>query len=383
MFDPLKRVASIDDLRLRAQKKLPRSVFGFLDGGATDECTLQANRSAFSRYQFVPKVAKDVSQIDLSTDILGARASMPVALSPIGFAGMFYPNGEVLAAKVAKQHNIPFCLSTNSVKPLEAITDAVPQGNNWFQLYFLKDRDWMNSLVERAKNSGYSTLCVTLDLPVAGRRERDIRNGFSVPLRPTLTELLDLLCHLPWLVRAASDPVRFGNFDGNPHADGFVSIAQHVANMFDPTVTWDDVKKIRDDWPGKLVIKGILHPEDAEQAVKIGAEAISISNHGGRQLDGSISALQALEQIAPAVSGQIELLLDGGVRRGTDIIKALHLGATAVLIGRPYIYGLAAAGEQGVEKVLELLQQEMKNAFALLGVQTCRELAGIDLRKSP
>ena len=383
MFNSMKRVASVDDLRRIAKKKLPRSVFGFLDGAAADELTLQENRSAFSRYQFVPRVAKDVSQIDLSTEILGVKSSMPVSLSPIGFAGLFYPKGELLAAKVAKQNNIPFCLSTNSVKPLEAITEAVPEGNNWFQLYFLKDRDWMKSLVERAKKAGYSTLCVTVDLPVAGRRERDVRNGFSVPLKPTPTELLDFLCHAPWLIRAARDPVRFGNFDGNPHASGFVSIAQHVADMFDPTVTWDDVKKIRDDWPGKLVIKGILHPEDAEQAAKIGAEAISISNHGGRQLDGSISALDALEAIAPVVDGRLELLLDGGVRRGTDIVKALHLGASSVLIGRAYIYGLAVAGERGVTKVLELLEDEMKNAFALLGLQACEDISQISMIKRP
>ncbi|MEQ8346500.1 MAG: alpha-hydroxy acid oxidase [Sneathiellaceae bacterium] len=370
----LAAISNVQDLRSAARRRLPRAVFDFIDGAAGDEWTARRNVAAFGDWGFLPRVGRDVSRTDLATTLLGRPAAMPLALAPIGFAGIAWPQGEILAARSAARAGLPFCLSTNSVAGLEDVARAAPDATLWFQLYFLKDRDWMRGLVRRARDAGYAALCLTLDLPVAGRRERDLRNGFTVPVRPTLANAADLALHLPWLLRSLRHPVGFGNFRGNPHAAGFASIARHVASLFDATAGWQDVEDIRALWDGPLVLKGILHPDDAERAVALGADAISVSNHGGRQLDGVPAALDALGEIAGRVGGRTELLLDGGVRRGTDVLKARALGATAVLLGRAYVWGLAAAGEAGVDKVAALFRDEMETALMLLGETAVGEL---------
>jgi isopentenyl diphosphate isomerase/L-lactate dehydrogenase-like FMN-dependent dehydrogenase len=371
----LNHIASIADLRTRARRRLPRAVFDFVDGAAGDEETAKANRAAFSSYGFAaPRVGIDVSDCKLNTTILGRPSQLPFGLAPIGFAGLTHPRGEILAARAAAKAGIPFCLSTNSVASIEEVVEAVPGGNNWFQLYFIKDRDWMYKLVARARAAGYSTLCLTLDLAVAGRRDRDVRNAFTVPLRPTFASAMDLAMHLPWVLRIARSPVKFGNFEGNPHSAGFASLAEHVNSLFDPASTWDDVARIREMWDGKLLLKGLIHPDDAARAVSLGTDAISVSNHGGRQLDGAPAAADALVAIRAEVGSAIEVLLDSGIRRGADIIKAQALGASAVLVGRAFVYGLAAAGEAGVDKAIRLLAEEIENNLALIGVPDITEL---------
>ncbi|MEC7763017.1 MAG: alpha-hydroxy acid oxidase [Pseudomonadota bacterium] len=370
----LSTVSNVDDLRSRARRALPRALFDFVDGAAGDETTARHNRADFDRYGFRPRVGRNVSTIDLTATMAGRPAALPMALSPIGFAGLCWPEGEVLAARAAARTGIPACLSTNSIASIEDVARAVPEGENWFQLYFLKDRDWMMGLLRRAKDAGYRALVLTLDLPVAGRRERDVRNAFTVPIRPRLATIADTALRLPFLVRSTRTRFRFGNFEGNPHADGFVSIGKHVSSLFDPSATWEDVARVREAWDGPMIVKGLLQPDDVEAARRIGVQGISVSNHGGRQLDGSLSAVAALPDMVAAAGSDMEVLLDSGVRRGTDILKAHALGASGVLIGRAWAYGLAAAGEAGVDKTIELLRDEMTNGMMLLGE---RELAAL------
>ena len=370
----LAHCASISDLRSLAQRRLPRPLFDFVDGGAGGETTLRANEQAFAADALAPRYAIDVSRRHAAVDILGFRASMPLVLAPVGFAGLLWPGGEAAAARVAAEAGLPYCLSTNSNASLEQISVATGDSERWFQLYFLKDREWMRSLVQRAAQSGYRTLCVTIDLPIAGRRARDLRNGFTIPVRPTLANALHFATRLGWLRGAMSEPMRIGNFEGASRAAGFVSIAQHVAGLFDPSASWDDVARLRDLWPGPLVVKGVLHPADAVRALEIGADAIVVSNHGGRQLEDAPATLRALPVVAAAVGGRKPIFVDGGVRRGVDIVKALALGASACLIGRAYAYGLGAAGGPGVAKALAILAAEFDSALALIGVNSPGEL---------
>ena len=370
----LARCASIADLRRLARRRLPKPLFDFVDGGAGAEATQRDNELAFAELRLAPRYGVDVARRSAAVDILGYRATMPLVLAPVGFAGLLWPGGEAAAARAAAEAGVPFCLSTNSNASLEDIRAAAETGERWFQLYFLKDRDWMRSLVERARDAGYRTLCVTVDLPIAGRRARDIRNGFTIPVRPTLANALHFASRINWLRGAMSEPLRIGNFEGSSTAAGFVSIAQHVANLFDPSATWEDAARLRDLWPGPLVIKGVLHPEDALRAVEIGADAIVVSNHGGRQLEDAPATLRALPVVAAAIGGGKPIFIDGGVRRGVDIVKALALGASACLIGRAFAYGLGAAGGLGVARALAILAAEFDTALALLGVNSPAEL---------
>ena len=369
----LERAQSIADLRMLARRRLPKAVFDFIDGGAADERTLRGNEAAFEDWFLVPRVAVDVSNRGLERRFLGSASAMPIMLSPTGLAGFFRRNGEVLAAQAAVRSGLPFCLSTNSIASIEEVAKAVPDGDRWFQLYFLPDRAWMDGLLRRAADAGYRVLCLTVDLPLTGKRERDVRNGFTLPLRPTLTSVFDMACRPGWLIDAMKSPPKFGNFE-MASSGSFTSVAQHVASLFDPSANWEDVARIRERWKGPMVIKGILHPADAVKAVELGAEAVMISNHGGRQLDHSPPALTALPEIAQAIAGRAEIILDGGVRRGTDVLKAIALGATACASGRSFLWGLSAGGEAGVRRSIEIFRQEMDNAMALLGTP---DIAGI------
>lgn len=355
------------DLRRLARHRLPRAVFDFIDGGAGDEATLKANQSAFADWSFLPRVAVDVAGRSTTSTILGAPSRLPVVLAPIGLAGLFWPQGEVAAARAAYSRGVPFCLSTNSVASIEELAAGAPGARRWFQLYPLRDRVLMQELVARAAASGCDTLVVTLDLPVQGRRERDVRNGFTVPYRPGLSAVLDALTHPRFMVDMLRAPVRFGNFGTSTSAKSS-TVAQHVATLFDPSADWDFVARLRAEWPGRFALKGILHPHDARRAVEIGADAVIVSNHGGRQLDGAVATIRALPAVTEAVAGRAEVLLDGGIRRGTDILKAVALGASACMIGRGYVWGLASGGEAGVTKALDILASELDTALALLGL---------------
>jgi L-lactate dehydrogenase (cytochrome)/(S)-mandelate dehydrogenase len=364
----LAAAVTIADLRRLAARRLPKAVFDFIDGGAGDEVTLRDNQAAFGAWRLLPRMAVDVSRRSLGTEILGRPSALPLACAPTGLAGFYWPHGEIATARAAAAAGIPYCLSTNSVASLEEVAAAVPQADLWFQLYFLRDRDLMHKLLSRAGAAGYRGLCITVDLAIQGRRERDVRNAFTMPLRPTVANTLDLVRRPAWLAGVTRAPPRLGNF--HQAGAGFTSVAQHVATLFDPSVTWDDVARVREQWRGPVAIKGILHPDDAVRAAEIGADAVIVSNHGGRQLDVVQAAITALPAIAAAVGGRVQLILDGGVRRGTDILIALALGAVACSLGRGLLWGLSAGGEDGVRRALDILRNELDNAMALLGTPT-------------
>ncbi len=362
----LARAASIEDLRQLARRRLPRVVFDFIDGAAGDERTLRENQQAFADWHLMPRVGVNVSDRSLVTRIVGRDARLPLILAPTGLAGMFSPGGEVSAANAALAAGIPFCLSTNSVASIEEVAREVPGGDRWFQLYIMKDRALTDALLERAARSGYRVLCVTLDLPIQGKRDRDVRNAFTVPLRPRPGTILDVASHPGWLYGLMRSNVRFGNFVGS-EPEGFTSIAKLVGTLFDPSVDWDDIARIRDKWNGPVVVKGVLHPDDARRAVEIGCDGVIVSNHGGRQLDQVPASVAALPAVAEAVDGRAEVILDSGIRRGTDILIARALGASACMIGRAFLWGLASGGTAGVTRTIDILRDELDNALALLG----------------
>ena len=370
----LSHAATIADLRRLAERRLPRPLFDFVDGGAGAEATLRENEQAFAEARLAPRYAVDVSARKSAADILGFAASLPLVVAPVGFAGLLWRSGELVAAKEAARIRIPFCLSTNANASLEDVAAAAGDGERWLQLYFLRDRDWMMGLVRRAAAAGYRVLCVTVDLPIAGRRARDIRNGFTVPPRPDVATALHYARRIPWLVHALREPMRIGNFEGAGSVSGFVSVAQHVASLFDPSATWDDVARLREAWRGPLVVKGVLHPEDAECALGVGADAIVVSNHGGRQLEDAPATLRALPAVVGRVKGRAPVFIDGGVRRGVDIVKALAFGASACLIGRAFAYGLGAGGGEGVARALGILAAEFDAALALTGARSPAEI---------
>ncbi len=363
----LRRCITIEDLRAAARRRLPGLVFDFIDGGSRDEQTLSDNRRAFDAWRLMPRVGVDVSRRRLGTTLMGKPIAMPLVLAPTGLTGLFRPRGEMLACRAATAAGIPYCLSTNSIASIEAVAADVPDSDRWFQLYPLRDRDLMDDMLRRAAENGYKTLCFTVDLAIQGRRERDIRNGFTLPLRPTLWTALDVIQRPAWLYGLARNPVAFGNFAPDVKGGG-TTIAQHVATLFDPSADWALIAQIRRRWNGPFVVKGVLHPEDARAAVQAGAEAVIVSNHGGRQLDSALGACAALPGVVAAIGGEADIILDGGVRRGTDILKALALGARACMIGRPFLWGLAAAGEEGVRHAIDILAAELDEAMALAGV---------------
>ena len=368
-------IVTIEDLRLAAQRRLPRPLFDYIDGGAEDEVTMRDNSADFQRYRFSPRALVDVSRRDQSTTVLGIPVESPLILAPTGFTGMFWPRGEAVAARAAGRKGVIFTASTMSICPMEEIAEAAT-GPIWYQLYVWRDRDIVRMLIERAKAAGYRALVVTVDTPVLGQRERDVRSGLVLPPRITLRNVLDTLRRPSWLYGFLTNPrPTFGNFVGIPGVEhDAISLAGFTTKQFSAAITWADVEWYRTLWPGPIALKGIMSPEDARQAVDRGIEGIIVSNHGGRQLDHAPAPIDVLPEIVDAVSGRAEVILDGGVRRGTDVVKAIALGARACMIGKAFNYGVAALGEPGVELAIEILRKEIDRALALVGRPTLKEL---------
>lgn len=370
----LSRAAEIADLRRMARKRLPRAIFEFIDGGAGAGITRAANMADFERLSLMPRMGVDVSACDTGATILGRRTPLPLILAPTGLAGLFWPEGEQATVRAAHAAGIPFCLSANSVASIEEVASAAPEAERWFQFYFLKDPGLTSRMLERARGNGYRVLCLTLDLAQQGKRHHDLRNSFTVPPRLTAATVLDALRRPHWLQGYLRHGVSFGNFESGSSDGGFASIATRVASLGDASANWDAVERVAQEWGGPFVIKGLLHPDDARRAADLGAQAVIVSNHGGRQLDSVPSPIAALPAIAEAVGGRTQVILDGGVRRGTDIVKAKALGAEAVMVGRAFLWGLAAAGQPGVSKAITLLAEELDNALALMGQPAYRAI---------
>ncbi len=369
--------ASVSDYRERARRRLPRQLFDYLDGGAFAEVTLERNRADLEAIAFRQRVLRDVAERRLATRVLGQDLAMPVILAPVGFGGMFAPRAEVLAARAAAAAGVPFVESTLSVCSLEEVSREVAPP--WFQLYVMKDRRYAEDLMARAEAVQCPTLVLTVDLPVVGQRYRDARNGIGAPISRTaqLRRGLDVARHLRWVreVARGGRPLTFGNLTAAlPDARVPNDFQRWVAGQFDPTVTWDDLAWVRRHWRGRVVLKGILDPDDARRARDAGVDGVIVSNHGGRQLDGVPSTIRALPAVAAAVGSDVEVLMDGGVRSGLDVAKAVALGARACLVGRAWVYAVAADGERGVRRVLEIMREEMRVTLGLTGVNDVADL---------
>jgi (S)-mandelate dehydrogenase len=375
----LEQAVNIEDLRRLAQRRLPRAIFDFFDGGAEDEVTLRENRAAFERVRLLPKVLVDVAQVDTKVKILGVEANLPLAIAPTGGIGAGRPGADLMLARTAKAYGIPYTLATPATASIERIA-AEAGGRLWFQLYVVRDRDFRHKLVERAKLAGYEALFVTVDLAVSGKRERDPRNGFVTPYRPNWRNSRDVLRRPAWLFDLMRSGLpRMENFEGYKFSSTKVTdIATAVGREMDASFDWEELKRLRDLWPRKLLLKGVERPDDAERAAALGCDGVVVSNHGGRQLDGAAPSLEALPDVVKAVGNKMTVLLDGGVRRGVDIVKARALGAQAVLVGRATLFGVMAGGEQGARRALDILSGELERAMKLCGVPSVREI-GPDL----
>lgn len=366
---------NIEDLRSRARRRLPKVIFEFIDGGAQDETTLRANREDFQKWRFRTRVLTDVSRRDQSITLLGEHCASPLILAPAGLAGLLSRRGELAAARAAEKYGVPYCLSTMATCSIEEITTGTTQPK-WFQLYVLRDRGLTKEFIERARAARCTALVLTVDTKVQGPRERDMRNGFTVPPRFTIATILDFARHFSWLFDVGLGPrIAFRNFAGTKAAaTDAVTITEFIAGQYDLTVNWRDVEWFKSAWGGPVLLKGILSVEDARLAAAHGADGIIVSNHGGRQLEGAISAVHALPAIADAVGDRLEVVLDGGIRRGADVVRARALGARACMIGRAWLYGLASAGQAGVERALEILRDEIDVTLTLLGRPTLAEV---------
>jgi len=369
--------ATIEELRQRAKRRVPKMFYDYVDAGSWTESTYRANEDDLARLKFRQRVAVDFSRRNLASTMAGHAVSMPLALAPTGIAGMQHADGEILAARAAERFGVPFTLSTVSVCSIEDVA-AHTAKPFWFQLYMMKDRVFIADLIRRAQVAGCSALVLTLDLQIQGRRHKDLRNGLSAPPRLTLRNLAHLARYPAWCAGMLRTPRRtFGNIVGHaPGVTGIASMAEWAQNQFDPTLTWKDIEWVRSQWNGKLILKGILDPEDARIALDCGADALIVSNHGGRQLDGAPSTISMLPRIAEAVRGEIELHMDGGIRSGQDVLKALACGARGVYIGRAFLYALGALGEAGVTRALEIIREELDMTMALCGITDVREADG-------
>ncbi len=366
---------SVAALRRIAQKRLPRPIFDFIDGGAEDEDTLRQNESAFSDWELLPKPLNGAAKRDLSTSLFGHTLSSPLLIGPTGLAGLFWPQGEVAAANAASDYGTVYCLSHGSVCTLEQLA-KMHQGLKWMQVFIYKDRGFTRELATRAQESGYDALVLTIDNQLIGKRERDIVNGFTIPPRLDLSQML-AFAKKPswwWAMRHELANVTFGNYVQSNSPESVSALAARMGSLLDPSMSWEDVDMVRAHWKGRLILKGVLHPDEAAQAVKHGVDAIIVSNHGGRQLNGAIASVRALPAVIQAVNGAIPVLLDGGIRRGSDIFKAVALGASAVLIGRPHLWGLSVAGKDGVQWVLEMLHGELDRTMGLAGASNIEEI---------
>lgn len=373
----LKHCHNIADLRQRAKRKLPAPMFHYIDGGADDEWSLARNTDAFNDYTLMPQYLKNIEHIDLSTRVLGADLKLPFFLSPTGMSRLFHHEKEFAACRAADKAGTLYSLSTMATSSLEDIATATP-GPKMFQIYILKDRGLTQEFVTRCQSSGYQALCLTVDTPLAGNRERDLYNGMTMPPRVNMKNLLSYGLSIEWLLHFIGNPdFKLANVAHRVDAlgKGALGLIDYVNSQFDRTVTWEDAAWLAKQWQGPFVIKGIQSVEDAKRAVDIGASAVMISNHGGRQLEATPAPVDCIAPIRAAVGDRLELIVDGGIRRGTHIIKALALGADACSIGRPYLYGLAAGGQQGVERAIELLTAELERSMALLGVNSVADLS--------
>jgi L-lactate dehydrogenase (cytochrome) len=361
-------ITSVMDLRDLARRRVPRAFFDYDDRGSYDEVTLRDNRGAFDAIRLRQRVMIDVDRRSLATTLLDNPASLPLAIAPTGLTGLTRGGGEILAARAAAAAGIPFCLSTMSICSIEQVHAASPTPF-WFQLYVMRDRDFTRSLIQRAAAAGCSALMLTVDLQIQGQRHREIKNGMTVPPRLTIANAIDMLSKPAWMWRVLNAPSRsFGNLDGRiSGAGGLTTLAQWIASQFDPRLTWADIGWLRDLWPGKLILKGVLDVEDARCAVAAGVDAIVVSNHGGRQLDGAIASIVALPAIAEAVGKRIEVLFDGGILSGQSLLKAIALGARGGLIGKAFLYGLGALGEAGVASTIDIIRRELDVSMALTG----------------
>ena len=371
----MKNVTFIEDLRKIARRKVPRAFFDYAEAGSYSEETLRANRVDLEQIKLRQRVMVDVSLRDTSTTMLGENVSLPLVLGPVAMIGLEHGKGEILSCRAAQAAGIPFTMSTMSICSIEDVAAAVDKPF-WFQLYVMKDRGFVSSLVERAAAAKCSALVLTVDLPLLGQRHIDIKNGLSVPPSLKVKNLINMATKPRWALGVlAAKRWTFGNLHG--HVKGMQSVkslAQWAESQFDQTLSWKDVEWIRSLWPGKLIIKGILDVEDAKLAAKTGATALVVSNHGGRQLDGAASSISMLPKIADAVGSEIEVLFDGGIRTGQDLFRALALGARTCLIGRAYVFGLAAGGEAGVAKAIDIIRREFDVTMALTGVKSVKEI---------
>jgi L-lactate dehydrogenase (cytochrome) len=374
----MKTMTCIEDLRQMAHRKVPRAFIDYAESGSYAEQTLRANRADLERISFRQRILHDISNRSTKTTILGEPAALPLALAPIGLCGMQHGDGEILACRAAHEAGIPFTLSTMSICSIEDVAAAVGKPF-WFQLYVMRDRGYIRALIERAAAAKCSALVLTVDLQVIGQRHRDIKNGMTVPPEIRIKNLIDIATKPAWVLSVARGKRKtFGNIAGHyPGMNNLTVLSKWIAEQFDPSLSWKDVEWIKSLWPGKLILKGILDVEDARVALKSGASALVVSNHGGRQLDGAPSSISALPPIVDALGSDIEIMFDGGIRSGQDIARALALGARSCMSGRAYIYGLGAGGQAGVARAIEIMRNELDTTMALLGVT---KVADIDRR---
>lgn len=361
-------ITCIEDLRVIARRRVPRMFYDYADSGGWTESTYRANEEDFQRIKLRQRVAVDMTNRTLASTMVGIPVSMPLALAPVGMTGMQHADGEILAARAANKAGVPFTLSTMSICSIEDVAENTDKPF-WFQLYVMRDKDFVSRLLKRAKAAGVSALVLTLDLQILAQRHKDLKNGLTAPPRLTIPNIIDIGTKPRWWMGMLGTKRRtFRNIVG--HAKGvsdMSALGAWTAEQFDPRLSWDEVKRIRDEWGGKLILKGVLDVEDAELAAETGADALIVSNHGGRQLDGAISSIAALPEIVRAVGNRIEVHMDGGIRTGQDVIKAIALGAKGVYIGRAFTYGLGAMGEEGVTKALEIIRKELDLTMALCG----------------
>ena len=371
----MKRTACIMDLKNIARRRVPKMFFDYVDGAAWTESTKILNVQALNDIKFKQRVAVDISNRSAKTNLIGSSFRIPLAMAPIGLTGVIWPNGEIITMKACEEFGIPYCLSTVSITSLESLSKAASEPF-WFQLYVIRDRDFVKRLTQRAEAVGVETLVLTLDLPLSGQRNRDIYNGLSSPPKPTIFNLIDILRRPAWSYEMLHfRNFNFGNLKGHvTNLERGKSLAEWTNDQYDPSLNWQDVKWIRDLWKGKLILKGILSPEDAETAIEVGADAIVVSNHGGRQLDGAPATIQVLPDISNAIAGRCEIFVDGGFTSGQDVFRALALGAKGVLMGRALIYGLGAGGQAGVQKALGFIAHELETTMGLCGVNSVSEI---------
>ena len=371
---------SVRLVRAAARSRLPHAVFDFADGGAEDESTLRRNEDAFQRWAFLPRPLEGTTLRDQSVSLFGHTLSTPVIIGPTGLAGLFWPRGEIAAARAAAAASTVYCLSHGSVCSIEELA-AQHQGLRWMQVFIYRDRGFTRELTQRAHDAGYHALVLTIDNQLLGKRERDVANGFSIPPRFTGRQWLGMASkwRWGWDMRREIPTLTFGNYVHAGSNESLATLAGRMGSLLDPAMRWDDVAQLRAQWKGPLLLKGVLHPAEARRAAELGVDGLIVSNHGGRQLDGASSSLEALPAIVDAVADRIPVLMDGGIRRGSDVVKALALGARAVLIARPQLWGLAVAGEAGVAHVLEIYRSEIDRVMGLLGAHQLDALRGLDL----